>query len=360
MTQQDQIFWKNWKRFFILSRNLPINGFTFDSQITSHAIYLTKVNAVKIFNDAEIFLETQKYVHSYYGLDKVSTIYDVYNIEAEALGQNIKYFDNDLPAVDTNEPLIKDKSDIYKIKNIRFDNARCRFVLDLIELYGEKIGKGYKPRICAPFSLAVNIRGYDNLINDIYSDRRFVKELFRMINHEVLAPWIDIQRERLGDEKAIVSGADAWVAIPNVNIEILNEIIIPSYLQLKGLVGNIYLSLLGGARYLKDPTRFLEVQRILNPFLVKGIDPDVESLGADFFVDYASENNMDLLLGIDSNFILNSSFDEIYKRIKKYIKAGLSQENKFTLYFNDIPADISPKKLKKIFSIVREIRHEYP
>jgi len=342
-----------------LKKELLTNKFRFDTQITSHAIYLTSVNAIKMLNDAELFLETQKYVHSYYDLDKVSTIYDVYNIESEAMGQKIRYFDNDLPAVDTSEPLIKDKSDIYKIKDIRFDNDRCKFVLELIELYGGEIGPGYKPRICAPFSLAVNIRGFSNLINDIYTDRKFIKELFRIINYQILVPWIDIQRGKLGDKKAVVSGADAWVAVPNVNLEILNEIIIPSYLQLKGLVGNIYLSLLGGARYLKEPSRFLEIQRILNPFLVKGIDPDVESLGTGFFTNYASDNNMDLLLGIDPNFILNSSLDEIFRRIKKYIEAGLSQNNKFTLYFNDIPADISPKKLKKIFSMVRYLREEY-
>ena len=100
----------------------------------------------------------------------------------------------------------------------------------------------------------MNIRGFSNLINDIYSDRKFVSEFFRIINYEVLAPWIEIQRKRLGDNRAIASGADAWVAFPNVNLEILDEIIIPSYLQLKDLVGNFYLSLLGGARFLSEPS----------------------------------------------------------------------------------------------------------
>jgi len=337
--------------------NTMKKSFKFDTQITTHAICLAKVNAIKLFSDAELFLRTQKFIYSYYKLDKVCTIYDVYNIESIALGQKMKYFRNDFPAVDAVNAIIKEKKDLSKIKNINFtDNNRCRFVLDLIDLYKENIGGNFKPRFCAPFSLAVNIRGFNNLINDIYSDRKFVKELFKVINYELLAPWISMQRKKLGDSSIIASGADAWVTIPNVNLMIMEDIIIPSYLELKELVGNIYLSIMGGARYLEDVTKFLDLQKVLNPFLVKGFDPDTEMLGPEVFRDYACENNMDLLLGIDPNFILNFSLEEIIERIRRYIDVGLSSGGKFTLYFNDIPANISPDKLEKIFKGVREIR----
>ena len=332
-------------------------SFIFDAQITTHAINLAKVNAIDFLSDARLFLDTQKYVFDYYGLDKLCTIYDVYNIEAEALGQKMKYFKNDMPAVDTSRPFIENKSDIKKIRDIDFKkNSRCRFVLDLIGLYQQEIGKGFKPRFCAPFSLAVNIRGFDNLINDIYSDRKFVKELFSRINHSLIAPWIRLQREELADLERIASGADAWIAIPNVNLDILENIVIPAYLELQEMTGNIYLALLGGARYLEHPVKFLEIQKILNPFLVKGLDPDMEALGAGFFMEFANDNNMDLLLGVDANFISNSPLKEIDKRIKEYIDIGMMANNDFILYFNDIPGNISPEKLKSIFQTVKKIR----
>ena len=153
------------------------NNFLFDAQITTHAIYLTKSNAIEILNNAELFFEMQQYIYSFYKLDKICTIYDVYNIESDVLGQKIKYFKNDLPSVDTEKPFIKEKSDIYKIKNINFEgNSRARFVLELIDIYKEKVGKDFKPRFCAPFSLAANIRGFSNLIIDIYDDKKFVKD----------------------------------------------------------------------------------------------------------------------------------------------------------------------------------------
>ncbi|MFC2159793.1 uroporphyrinogen decarboxylase family protein, partial [Actinomycetota bacterium] len=309
-------------------------------------------------NDAKLFLDTQKYVFDYYGLDKLCTIYDVYNIEAEALGQKMKYFKSDMPAVDTSRPFIENKSDIKKIRDIGFKkNRRCRFVLDLIDQYKQEVGEGFKPRFCAPFSLAVNIRGFDNLINDIYSDPKFVKELFSRINHNLIAPWIKLQREELKDQARIASGADAWIAIPNVNLDILENIVIPTYIELQELTGNIYLALLGGARYLKNPVRFLEIQKILNPFLVKGLDPDMEELGPELFLKFANDNDMDLLLGIDAGFILNSPLEEIKKRIKEYIDIGMRANKDFILYFNDIPGDISPEKLKSIFQTVKRIRN---
>ncbi|MBM3706374.1 MAG: hypothetical protein FJW66_07615, partial [Actinobacteria bacterium] len=160
--------------------NNPGNSFIQDTQITTHALHLTGSNAVEVLSNAELFFDMQQYVQSFYQLEKLCTIYDVYNIEASVLGQEIKYFENDMPAVNIGNPLIKEKSDIYGIKNVNFaHNTRGKFVLELIALYRQKAGKDFKPRFCAPFSLAANIRGYNNLINDIYEDKKFVLELFR-------------------------------------------------------------------------------------------------------------------------------------------------------------------------------------
>ncbi len=333
--------------------------FIFDTQITTHAIHLTHSNAINVLNDAKLFLEMQKYVFEFYNLDKICTVYDVYNIESAVIGQKIKYFRNDLPSVDTGNPFIKDKSDIYKIKIKKkeyFKNPRSKFVLDMIDIYKEEFGIQFKPRFCAPFSLAANMLGYERLITDIYEDRRFVEELLKIINTEVLAPWITLQKVKTDNIDIIASGADAWVSIPNVNLEIIEDLIIPSYFELQEMVGSIYLSMLGGARFLKQPEKYLELQKIVNPFLVKGFDPDVDFLGPEFFIDFARKNRMDLLLGMDAGFIQNENLEKISKRIGKYITAGNTIEESFTLYFNDIPSNVSPDKMCQIFDFVRNLR----
>ena len=121
------------------------------------------------------------------------------------------------------------------------------------------------------------------------------------------------------------------------------------------MAGNIYLSLLGGARFLKRPEEYLEIQKILNPFLVKGTDFDIEMLGLEFYKDFAVKNNMDLLFGIEANSIMDNNIEVIMKKIRNYIKVGMSANKNFTLYFNDIPANISTDKLKNIFNEIRNI-----
>jgi sRNA-binding carbon storage regulator CsrA len=68
---------------------------------------------------------------------------------------------------------------------------------------------------------------------------------------------------------------------------------------------------------------------------------------------------MDLLFGIEANFILDNSIEVIMKRIKNYIKVGLSANKNFTLYFNDIPANISTDKLQNIFNEIRNIKDTF-
>jgi len=339
-----------------MPKNTVSKKFTLDMQITTHALKLTNSDGRIVFKDAEKFLQMQEKVYQYYELDKLCTIYDVYNIESAVIGQKINYYLNDLPAIDQSDIIIKEKKDINKIKNLDFlKNERSGFVLDLIDIYKEKYKEDCRPRFCGPFSLAANLRGYGNLINDIYDDKNFVNEFFKVINNNILAPWIALQRERTGSRDIICSGADAWVAVPNVNLDILNNIILPNYSDLRALSGNIYFSILGGARFLKNPQEFLKIQKELNPFLVKGFDPDVEILGPDIFLDFANINDMDLLLGIEPNF-LNNEPDNIFNRIDHYINSGLRAKKRFTLYFNDVPQDIDPEKFSKIIKYIKNKR----
>ncbi|HEX7560746.1 MAG TPA: hypothetical protein VF347_01000, partial [Candidatus Humimicrobiaceae bacterium] len=85
--------------------------FIFDTQITTHALHLTGRDAEATVNNAAEFFAMQEYVYSFYSLDKICTVYDVYNIEAAALGQKIRNFKNELPSVDVSTPFIKEKSD---------------------------------------------------------------------------------------------------------------------------------------------------------------------------------------------------------------------------------------------------------
>lgn len=59
--------------------------FLLDMQITSHALKITNSDGTNIFKNAENFLNMQEYIFNFYKLDKICTIYDVYNIRFKGL-----------------------------------------------------------------------------------------------------------------------------------------------------------------------------------------------------------------------------------------------------------------------------------
>ena len=61
------------------------------AQSNDHSAYLAGVSTEQFFTDAHTFARIQLLVTEYYHLDVLSNFWDVYNIEAEALGQKVVY-----------------------------------------------------------------------------------------------------------------------------------------------------------------------------------------------------------------------------------------------------------------------------
>ena len=75
------------------------------------------VNAQEFYTTPKLLPGGTLEIMEKYGIDVPFLDYDVYNIEAEALGQAIKYSDRDMPDVDRSRPLIRDRGDLVKNKN---------------------------------------------------------------------------------------------------------------------------------------------------------------------------------------------------------------------------------------------------
>ena len=61
------------------------------AQCNDHSARLAGVPATRFFTDADTFARVQLLVTEYYGFDAPNNTWDVYNIEAEAMGQKIVY-----------------------------------------------------------------------------------------------------------------------------------------------------------------------------------------------------------------------------------------------------------------------------
>lgn len=302
------------------------------AQMHEFIMHKLDISSIEFYSNPENLVLGSLKIIKKYGLDVPYIDYDVYNIEAEALGQKIIYRDDFIPDVDRSEPLIKFKDDLKKIKSPNFDSdGRFAFICEVNALYRECTGVAPTLNFCAPFSLAVNIRGSERIIYDIYDDPDFARELFDRLTEEVLAPWILYQKEKFPDADAIV-GSDAFASIPLINIKIINDWVIPYILKLREFCGpEVYVPNWIGENCLENPEEMFEAKLRVCPKYLEGQDPDVEMLGPWVYKEYAETHNVSLVLGVGTGFMVTSTPKKVKERVKNYIEVG-GKNGKFALY----------------------------
>ena len=197
---------------------VPIYG-----QIHECAMALSGYSAKEFYTNGKILVQAILETAEKIGLDDPHVGYDTYNIEAEALGMKVEFFDERVPEL-TNEPLIKEKSDLKKLKPPKpGQEGGMPFVLEVLEEFQRMTNKPPKlhPSMSytAPFTLAAQLRGIENFLVDLIEDAGFAHELLSFVTEEVLIPWIKLMKSVNKWNEPIVGGADALASPPNTTDE---------------------------------------------------------------------------------------------------------------------------------------------
>jgi uroporphyrinogen-III decarboxylase len=281
-----------------------------------------------------------------FGIDVASVTFDVYNIEAEALGQKLVWFDDGMPDIDRTQPLIRDRGDLARIRTPDFEAAgRFSQVIRMNTLFQELTGLEATLSFCAPFSLAANLRGIEPLLLDMYENPEFARALMEAITDKVLAPWI-LYQKRCFPGSTRISGADATASLPIVNLPILRRWVIPAIQRLRDLCGpEVYVANWAGERYLPDPAEMLDLKLAIGPGALWGQDPDVESLGPAFFKDFATAHEVPLILGVGAGFLAQATPSDVAARVRKYIEVG-GRGGRFALYLCNVGGSTPPENVK--------------
>ncbi|MGD8649278.1 MAG: uroporphyrinogen decarboxylase family protein, partial [Desulfobacterales bacterium] len=129
------------------------------AQLHEFAMNETGATAKDFYTNAQSLVAGTLETQQKYGIDVPVLDYDVYNIEAEAIGQKMMYSQTDMPDVDRTCPLIRDRKDLKKIQTPDFDTqGRFAHVIEMNKLFRKQIGGETEVSLqfCAPFSLAAN------------------------------------------------------------------------------------------------------------------------------------------------------------------------------------------------------------
>jgi uroporphyrinogen-III decarboxylase len=326
------------------------------AQLHEFAMKESGVTAREFYTNSKLLATATLEIHEKYGIDVPNLDYDVYNIEAEAIGQAMRYGETDMPDVDRTRPLIRDRGDLKKIRTPDFETAgRFAQVIEMTHIFHKQLGGEATPTLnfCAPFSLAANIRGFERLIMDLYSDPGFARTLFDRITEELLAPWILRLKKEFPSARSIC-GSDATGSLPLVDLDILEHWIIPYILRLRELCGpEVYVPNWVGESYLKNPLEMLDLKRQVCPGFVEGQDPDVEKLGPGLYKEYAAKHNLPLILGIGAVFLATATPAEVAGRVKHYIEAG-GKKGRLILYLCNLGATTPPENVTAAVDAVRQ------
>lgn len=312
------------------------------------------IPAKEFYTRAEIMVPAILEITSQYKLDVASITFDVYNIEAEGLGQKLVFSGDNMPDIDRTQPLICSRDDLRLIQTPDFDSAgRFANVIRLHSLFQKLTGINPTLTFCAPFSLAANLIGIERLIKAIYYEPDFVNEVMVRLVEEVLAPWILYQKAHFSQSRRI-NGADAVASLPIINLKIFKKWVVPYILRLRELCGEgVYVVNWVGEALLPKPVEMLELKRQVALDCILGQDPDVEKLTPQFYKDYAVAQHMALTLGVGARFVTQSKPEEVAARVKQYIEAG-KPGGRFVLYLCNLDANTPPENVHAAVEAVRE------
>jgi len=316
------------------------------AQSNDHSAYLAGVSNKLFFTDAEIFTRVQLLVTEYYNLDIPINFWDVYNVEAEALGQIIAYPPNGLPDVNRSKPLIASPWDLDRI--IPPDpqtSGRLPWIRDVNRYFLESTGKLDRVYFTAPFSLAANIRGYENLVIDMYERPDFVHRLLSFICDDVLIPHIQLMRDEIKIPELLMDGRDAWASPPMITLDMMETYIIRYTERLREKLGsNVITRGNWGDAKSRDIDRFFLQKLCCSPGSLCVLDPDLYDVGPERVKEYADQHNVTIAAGVDATLLKQGPVEAIVERIKLYIDK-LGRDGRCMIHLNQIPAETPPENI---------------
>jgi len=327
----------------------PINGdarILVGAQSNDHSAHLSGVSPKQFFTDAYTFTKVQLLVTEYYRFDVPSNFWDVYNVEAEAMGQPLVYPPEGIPDVDRTRPLIAEPADLDRISPPDPEKSgRLPWIQKVNHYYLEMTGRLDRVYFTAPFSLAANIRGYENLVGDIYTRPDFAHRLFEFICDEVLGPHIEALRTAAGIPDLFMDGRDAWASPPMITLDMMDEYVVAYTHRLRARLGdNVITRGNWGDAKSRDPERFFSQKLLCSPGTLSVLDPDLFEVGPDRVKKYATENDAFTAAGVDATLLKNGPIEAIVDRIKFYIDR-LARDGRCMIHLNQIPADTPPEHI---------------
>ena len=351
-------WWEAWEESLVPEKSLIVGA-----QCPDHVRSLTGIPAHKLYADPETHLRASAAVSAYYGFDNVSNSHDIYNFEIEALGGKM-IFGESLPTIDAREPLIASHKDLDKLvpPDSWVDRGRVRLSFEQSKLSGTAM-------FCAPFSLAIGLRGYVNLIRDMRRDPAFVQELFERLVNDIIPSYIKEGTDYAGVNMWV--GADAWSSFPNIGPELYEKWVTPYALKLNQKLGQLgsFAMFVGNADYCEE-----DLSKFSQEILWKCFDNQIATSGGlpmlvlymgrwqDYplesvisYIDSKKAQGIDVTIsvaGLNARVLRDGPIDNILSAVKRLCTLA-QHTNVLSIIAGGLADDVPPEHVHAMVAAVR-------
>lgn len=316
------------QRFAAVSRGERTDRIPFLPTIFEHSAKLIGKTPSQTARDVDLLAEAQIKAYELYRHDSVTVGIDVYNIEAEALGCEIKYHgDNSIPGV-ISHPFSQGVSP----DDIAYsgDLGRIGILLKSAEKINYAIGSevGVGIGVSGPFSIAAELIGYENMIIQCMDDDEAVHRMLGAILEFQKKYCLDIINKGLG-----VAIFESWAAPPLISPDVYREFAKPYETELIRFIKSNNLAavplIIGG-----DTTAIADdIIETGTTLLIADYKTDVSA-----FIEKASRSDLLVRGNIDPKVVQNGTKEEILLHVKRILdKVG--DYRKFVLGTGVIPYD---------------------
>ncbi len=333
------------------------DGIPFCAQMHEFSMRHMAVSARQFYSEPGLLVGGLLKTAADFGFDAPDLMWDVYNIEAEALGQKVVFFDDRAPACDNSDPLIKTEADLARLEAPDpHSSGRMPFAFESLRLFKDLTGETPGAPICAPLTLAAQLVGFEKLVYFIYRKPDFVRRILAFITEEVLAPYIEAVLEEFPDAPS-ADLSDAVASPPFLTVEMMEEFSIPYILRLRELCGDkVIVQNWWGDSRVDDLEKFLDLKLKVCPNLLKCQDPDLAKVGAERVKAFADANDVALVFGVSNNLLNDGPVEAIEERIKHYMEVG-GGNGRFILYLCNLSAGTPPEHVRAAVAAIKKYRY---
>ena len=319
------------------------------------------LNGRKFFSDPELFVRGNLDAQMKLGFDIPDLVWDVYSVEAEALGGDMAWFDDLYPALDNTRPIISNERELAAAKAPDpYRSGRMPWVLEALRICYELTGYTHYIHYCAPINVAAQVMQFEQLVLAMQERPKFVHKLMDFLVEEVLAPYINAYFKSVPNAY-IANGKDAVGSLPFITEEILEEFSVPYILKLRELCGGgdgIRCDNWWGDFFAQDYDKYWDTKLLVTPQYLKVQDPDCFRVGTKRIREYANERGCALSFGVGNHLLTQGPAEEIVKRIHEYMEVGSSGPygRKFYLYLCSLSSQTPTENVVTALDAIKRFR----